>query len=323
MQRAPKGRALSFLDAILLCMLTRYEQGSLTWIDLISPTQAEVRQLMQEFGLHPLVAQELLVPSIKSKGDRYDDHLYLVLNFPALHGGRERRADQEIDFIIGKRFFITARYENINPLHSFSRAFEAETLLGRTRRELSGTHLFASMMKSLYHGLILECDVMQERLMEIEERIFSGDERSMVARISHVGRSMHNFKQTLSPHREILQSLELPGEKMFGREFVYYLHSVMGEEARVGRTLEHLRESLFELRETNNSLLSTKQNEIMKTLTIMAFVTFPLTLVSSIFGMNTTWLPIVGMPGDFWIILSIMFVMAVGFFMYFKRKGWL
>jgi magnesium transporter len=61
----------------------------------------------------------------------------------------------------------------------------------------------------------------------------------------------------------------------------------------------------------------------MKTLTIMAFVTFPLTLVSSIFGMNTHYLPIVGLPGDFWIVTGTMLALAICFFLYFKRKGWL
>ncbi len=304
-------------------MLTRYEQGSLTWIDLVTPTNGEVRQLMEEFGLHPLVAQELLVPSQKSKAEKYEDHLYLVLNFPALHTAAHGHSEQEIDFVIGKNFFISARYENVNPMHSFARSFEAEALVGRNRGPLRGHHLFTSMMKSLYHGLIVECDVLSERLMEIEDRIFSGDERSMVARISSVGRTMHNFKKTLTPHREILESMDLPGEKLFGREFVYYLHSILGEFSRVERTLDHLRESLVELRETNNSLLTTKQNSIMKNFTVLAFVFLPLSFIAGLFGMNTMNNPVVGNPFDFWIIVGLMALIGALCLLYFKRKDWL
>ena len=304
-------------------MLTRYEQGNLTWIDLVTPSQGEVRQLMHEFGLHPLVGQELMNPSQKSKVDKYEDFIYLVLHFPTLRGAHQERPEQEIDFIIGKSFFITARYENINPLHSFAKAFEVESVLGRASNHMHGNHLFTSMMRNLYRGLLTECDVVSMRLMEIEERIFSGDERSMVAQISQVGRTLHNFRQALTPHREILQSLELPGEKLFGREFVYYLHTILGEYSRVERTLENLYLSLVELRETNNSLLSTKQNETMKTLTVLAFIFLPLTFVGQIFGMNTVNNPIIGGPFDFWIILAGMGMLAGVFFLYFKRKDWL
>lgn len=278
---------------------------------------------MHEFGLHPLVAEQLLSPSQKAKVERYDNFFYLILTFPTLRGGHMNRPEQEIDFCVGKNFFITARYENINPLHSFAKVFEVRSVLGRGGPQTPSAAIFASMLGNLYQGLIAECDALGLRLGEIEERIFKGDERSMVAELSHVGRSIHDFRQALSPHKDLLRSLEAPGEKLFGREFAYYLQSVSREFRRVEEALENLRDALKELRGTNNSLLTTKQNEIMKTLTIMAFVTFPLTLVSSIFGMNTSWLPIVGLPGDFWIIGGIMVAMAISFFIFFKRKGWL
>jgi LPXTG-motif cell wall-anchored protein len=55
----------------------------------------------------------------------------------------------------------------------------------------------------------------------------------------------------------------------------------------------------------------------------MAFVTFPLTLFASLFGMNTLSLPLTGYKGDFWTIVGIMSVAAVCFFTYFRYKKWL
>ena len=83
-------------------MLTRYEQGSLTWIDLVTPTDVEVRAVMHEFGLHPLVAEQLLAPSQKSKFERYEGIFYVRLPFPTLHGSRHPRHVQAIDVCGGK-----------------------------------------------------------------------------------------------------------------------------------------------------------------------------------------------------------------------------
>ena len=80
---------------------------------------------------------------------------------------------------------------------------------------------------------------------------------------------------------------------------------------------------LNELRETNNSLLSTKQNEIMKVLTIVSFIAYPLTILAALFQMNTKYTPIVGMPNDFWIVTGTMFIVAIIFYLYFKSKKWL
>lgn len=37
-------------------MISRYTYKKLVWVDVQSPTQDEVRSLMEEFGVHPLVA---------------------------------------------------------------------------------------------------------------------------------------------------------------------------------------------------------------------------------------------------------------------------
>jgi magnesium transporter len=179
------------------------------------------------------------------------------------------------------------------------------------------------MVTSLYRALVNECDIIEKHLVDIEDRIFDGKERTMVLQISKTGRVIYDFRQILLPHREMLRSLESAGMQLFGQEFLYYVHNVQGEFERVSHAVEHLRESLVELRETNNSLLSTKQNEVMKMFTVIAFLFLPLTFVEGLFQMNTHSTPILGVPGDFWIITGFMTLLVVGFFVYFKRKGWL
>lgn len=277
---------------------------------------------MHEFGIDPIVAEELLLPSFKSKVERRGDAIYTILHFPKLRGS-SGRADQEIDFLVGKHFLITTHYENIDPLHSFAKAFEVSGVLGNEGTHTHGGHLFISMISQLYQALGSECDALHEQLESIEDRIFGGDEKRMVFELSHVGRTIHDFRQALLPHRDILSSFEGPAARMFGSEFSYHVRAAEGTYSRVERTLENLRDSLDELRETNNALLSTKQNEVMKVLTVMSFIVLPLTLISQLFGMNSLHSPIVGLPGDFWIITGGLVLLGLIFFLYFKKKGWL
>ncbi len=302
-------------------MITRYAQRNLTWVDLVAPSAQEVRSIMSEFELDPVLAEELTSPSPKSKAERRGQLLYLVLHFPALRA-LNSRPEQEIDFIIGKNFLITTRYSNIDPLHSFAKAFEVNSVLHRSGAEHGG-HLFVGMARDLYHSLLIECDRLHERLDGVEDKIFAGREREMVAQISINGRMIHDFRRTLEPHKLMLESLEPHGERIFGAGFSYHTRALLGEYERVRHTLEYLREWLSELRETNNSLLSTKQNDIMKNLTIMAFVTFPLSLMVGLFAIDAHSNPILNLEYGFWIILGILLVSSVCFITFFKYKKWL
>ncbi len=303
-------------------MLLRHEHNGLTWIDLESPTRDEVRHVMTEFNIERLVSEELLLPSSKPRSEFYPGYVYLVLHFPALRHTHKHR-EQEIDFVIGKKFLISTHYETIDHIHNFEKVFEVNSALETSNIGDHAGFIFFSMLKRLYKGIEHELEFVRKDLGRTEENIFSGQEIHMVEAISRSARDLLNLRQTVEPHREALHTLESEGGRFFGDDFVPYLRALSNEYYRVHNHIMRLTESLHELRETNNSLLSTKQNETMKIFTIMAFLTFPLTLIAAIFSMDVRDTPIVGVPGDFWIIIGLMILVAFTLVSVFKYKKWI
>ena len=112
-------------------MISRYKYRDLVWVDMERPSHEEVRQIMEEFEIHPIVADELLSPSLRPKVDRYENFIYLILHFPAIRHSHNN-SSQEVDFIIGKKFIITVRYELLDPLHKFSKVFEVNSILNKS-----------------------------------------------------------------------------------------------------------------------------------------------------------------------------------------------
>lgn len=304
-------------------MLTPYKYKKLTWIDLESPSNDEIKKIMRDYDLHPDVAEEMLSPSLKPKVELYKDFIYLILHFPAIKHTHNKQKVQEIDFVVGKNFLITTRYDTIDAIHKFSKEFEVNTILKKSSIGNHAGFLFYFLVKKLYKSLSHELEYMESNLEKIEGHIFKGKERAMVRALSEANRELIDFKKAITYHEEVLDALEIAGVQMFGKDFTYYLRTVVAEYRRVRDMLRNSREFLAELRATNDSLLTTKQNEVMKILTIMAFVTFPLSLIAGIFGMNTVSTPVIGITGDFWIVLSLMVVITATMFWYFKRKNWL
>ena len=101
-------------------MVSRYTHRHITWVNLSSPTPGEIRELMTEFDIHPLVAEELLSPSAKPKVEQFQSSLFLILHFPYFRG-RTGATHMEVDFIVGKDFIVTAHYEEADLLYGFKR----------------------------------------------------------------------------------------------------------------------------------------------------------------------------------------------------------
>ena len=138
------GHLRAFLKALRYTeiMITKQEMNGITWIDADSPTKDEVKALMEEYHIHPLIAEELLLPSVKPKVDRYDNCIYLIMHFPALRHTHSGGREQEVDFVIGKQFIITAHYDTIDPIHKFSKVFEVNAILAKTNVGEHSGHLF-------------------------------------------------------------------------------------------------------------------------------------------------------------------------------------
>lgn len=303
-------------------MISRYKYRDLVWIDMESPTNDEVREVMEEFDIHPIVADELLGPSLRPKVDSYENFIYLILHFPALRHSHKHK-EQEVDFIIGKKFLITVRYELLDPLHKFSKVFEVNSILEKSDIGKHAGFLFFYMIRKIYASLGHELSVIGDNLKDIEEKIFLGKEREMVEELSVIHRDVLEFHRALRMHRSVLQSLSVTCETFFGASFRHYTENIIGEYLKVEELLEDQKDMLNELRSTNDSLLSTKTNEIMKVLTVTAFTVLPATMIGQIFGMSTDYLPLMHHPQGFWIVLGIMILIATSTFIFFKRKEWL
>lgn len=304
-------------------MLHRHEYKNLVWIDLESPTVEEVRRVADEFNVHPVVADELLSPTLRPHTEKYDNHLYLVLHFPSLERSRGQVPEQEVDFIIGKKFIITTRYEELPSFIEFRKVFEVNAALEEDHFTDNSFDIFLLLAKRLYRTVDGQIDDIRETLERIEDQIFKGQEKEMVISLSKVGRDILNLKQALDPHQDILSSLASLTDSFAGEEYVARVRAIESMYYRSRKHITRIWQTLTELRETNNSLLTTKQNEVMKIFTILAFVTFPLSLIASVFGMNTTYMPFVGTRYDFWIIVGVMGFTTFLMFLYFRHKNWL
>lgn len=306
-------------------MLHRNTYKNLIWIDLESPTTDEIREVVDEFGIDQVVGDELLSPTHRTHTERHSEYLYLVLHFPTLEHPQNVAVapEQEVDFIVARKFIITVRYEALSVFTEFQKAFEVNASIQTEHFTENPFDIFLLLTKRLYRNVDEEIDIVRTRLDAIENEIFEGNEKEMVVALSKAGRDILNLKQALDPHQDVLSSLTEETADFAGKEYLIRVRAIESRYYRSKKHVTRIWQTLAELRETNNSLLSTKQNEVMKTLTIMAFVTFPLMLISSIFGMNTQALPIVGAENDFWIIIGIMILATMGMFIYFLRKRWL
>lgn len=297
---------------------------TLTWHHFHKPEAGDIKWLDDAFHFHPMVLAELTRPTMRPKVESYDHYLYLVLHFPIFDPKKRRTRSVECDFILTPKELITAAFEPIPPLDELFTKCSADKSCEDLYASRTPGHLFCRVVRELYSFALRELDHIEENINRVESRVFSGHrEERLLEELSFIRRDVIDFRRAVKPQQPTLESLVHQGAQIYGNGIKPFFEGLIGDYMKVWNLLENHKEAIDALYDNNATVLSIKQNESMRILSIMAFITFPLMLFAALFSMNTKDTPILGQDFDFWIILTAMVLATLGMFAFFKSKRWL
>jgi magnesium transporter len=298
---------------------------NLTWIDIIDPDKKDLKFLEETFNFHPIVLKELTSPALRPKVEDYDGYIFMILHFPIYSPDEKTTQSVELDFLITHDTLITIRYGKLQPLQDLWKKCQKDEEVPVLRG--SSALLLHCILQELNNFSLRQIDHITKKIDDVEKKIFkiksTKEETEIVEKITLIRRDILDFRRTIKPQAAILKSLKTRGIEFFGKKLMPYFIDIMGDYSGIWDLLENHKETIESLQEANDSLLSNRTNLVMKVLTMFAVIVFPLTLLAAIFGMNTQYLPIVGMKHDFWIVLIIMTIGTVIMLLLFKKKKWL
>lgn len=298
------------------------ENKNLIWIDITEPTDGDIKYIKDKFPIHELTLKTI-IPSIHHPDiDIFENYISIILHYPRNEEGQNVEI-YELDIIAGKNFLVTSHYKQIKPLNfileeCLSSETKKEEYLGR------GTDALLFYILNKFLKRILEkTDEIGENVDSIEKIIFIEKEREMVKRISYLKKRILSFWRAIDPQEEVFYSLKATGVNFFGPESRHYFSILSRINKRIESSLRTYKETIESLEETNHILVNLKMNEVIKILTVFSVVMLPLTLLASIWGMNTNFLPFADKAIDFWLIMGLMFITLFIMLSYFRIKKWL
>lgn len=282
------------------------------WINLEKPTEADLTHLGKEFGIQPVILEELKNPSARGHVEAYKDYLFFIYYFPVYDRDDESSVRTEIDFVVTKDAVITVHYDPMKKVMDGFIPSPSDSSLGIAYQLLE--HLIGFEERQLRH--------IREKVELIGKEIFKDKEKEVLEQITYLKRDVSEYRIIARLQGPVLHSLLAKGKKFWGDSAEAYLNDLISDQLKVVNQIDDYRETISDFEDTNNQLMNLKINTAMKTFTSLSFLTFPFMLIAAIFSMNTRDMPLVNAPGAFWIITGVMAAGMIALAVYFKRKGW-
>ena len=203
----------------------------------------------------------------------------------------------------------------------FRRCEEDDVLRQQLFSKGSGRLLY-EVLDDLFDYCFPILDKIGHKLDSLEDDVFEGRSEEVVRDISNVKQEIISYRKIIKPERSTLRLLERHTERFLPEALELYFDDIVDAAERIWDLLDNYKEVVEALESTNESVISHRQNDVLRVLTVFSVVLLPLTLISGIFGMNVVF-PGFDTRWMFWVIVGLMVGTLVGSLGFFRYKKWL
>ncbi len=298
--------------------------AGLTWIHLEAPSLTHAQELADRFGWHPLDVEDVMSKRQRPKIDDYADEGYLfgVLHFPIYDRASRRLNAAELDVFVGPNYLVTLPSVELLPVSRLFRRCEEDEQFREQLLSKGSGRLLYEVLDDLFDYCFPILDKIGHKLDALEDDVFEGRSEEVVRDISNVKQEIISYRKIIKPERSTLRVLERHVERFLPEELDLYFDDIVDAAERIWDILDNYKEVVEALESTNESVISHRQNDVLRVLTVFSVVLLPLTLITGFFGMNVKF------PGfdtlwAFWVIFAGMAVTLIGVLAFFRFKRWL
>jgi len=273
--------------------------NDLTWINIDRPTEREIEYLAKNYPFHPLDLDDCLSRIQRPKIDEYKPYLFLVFHFPVFN--KETRVISTSQVFKECQIDEESRQENFNQ---------------------GSSYLLYRIVDRLVDYCLPILNKIGNNIEDVEDNIFGDKMPRAIKEISMLRRDVISFRRIIWPMRAVLGSLEPKVRRFTKEDLSVYFGDMVDHADKIWDGLDEYKEVIEGLNDTHDSLATNRTNEVIRTLTIIATILLPLTLLASIYGMNIP-LPFQESGRSILGVLVVWIIIVSGMLYFFRKHHWI
>lgn len=297
---------------------------SFLWLGLYEPDEGLLREVQGQLGLHDLAVEDAHNAHQRPKIEFFGDSMFVVLRTAQKLGLGSEPGEAvrfgETHVFVGARYIVTVRHGASSPYTGVrTRCESAPAQLARG----PGYPLYA-ILDFVVDNFVPIVDDLEDELEELEELIFRGEHRAdTTLRMYELKREIVAIRRATTPLPEICGVLLRTENPLLPPAIQPYFRDVYDHVVRLNDTTETIREMLNTALSASLSLVSVRQNEVVKRLASWGAILAVPTLVASFYGMNFKNMPELYWEYGYPVVVGLCLSLCGLLFWRLKKAEWL
>ncbi len=287
------------------------EQEMLYWIDAYEPTPEHLANIEQALPIKLVEERQhsLEHPEIRVA----QEFLFLRWQFlePSKSGAIRR---QPLELYLGANFLLCIHHYPRDEACAVPRELPEFMENERTPQQSAAQLLYRIMLGSLENYWNVS-DTLSLDIMRDQEQVFSGDaDNQAVSKLRSYGGRNVDLRRLVAAHRRVVLRLIRGDVALIPNEIANRFLDVYDQLNGIEIEIQNNNDIISSSYDMELNIISTRLNEVMKKLTIVATIFLPLAFLVGVYGMNFKNMPELGWR--FGYLLALILLLVIGFGMY-------
>jgi len=279
----------------------------------------KLQKLGEHFGIHPLILEDIFNVNHMPKVEDLDKSMFISLKNLSWDEKDEVIESEQISLFLATNVLISFEEKDNNIFEQIIIRLEAGKGKGRVRQEDYLCYLLIDHIVDNYYILL---DHTEEQMEDLEKLLIDNPTNELSHSFLRLKKNLMLLRKTINPLKEEIRFLAREESGVISEYTRQYLTDINDHLSFIIQSIDSSREmisSMMDLLMANNA---NRMNSIMKTLTLVSTIFIPMTLVSSIYGMNFEFMPELHWKYGYYVFLAGLTTMGVTMYIYMKRKNW-
>jgi magnesium transporter len=293
---------------------------SVVWVNVGGIHKLEVLEAFgKQFGLHPLLLEDIANTDQRPKLDDYETYFFLVTKMLSLTERQEVTVEQ-VSLVLGRNFVLSFQENGTDVFQPVRERLRG----GKGRMRQSGAdYLFYALVDTIVDQYFAVLESVGEQIESLQQVVVADPRSETLREIHALKRQLLFLRRAVWPLRDVMNNLSRSDCPFLEQGTKVFFRDVYDHVVQIVDTIETLREMVSASLDIYLSSVSYRLNAVMRVLTVITTVFMPLSFIASIYGMNFEYMPELKSEWGYPLVLGVMGVVGVGMLAVFRKKRWL
>lgn len=296
------------------------ENKHVSWINIDGLRRKDIESISEHYGIHPLIAEDILSLNQRPKMDEVDTILYCLLNMLYYNENSQTVELEQISIVLGKNFVITfqedPKRDVFNPIRDRLKMPNSKL------RQRGADYLCYSMLDLIVDSYFFVMEKLGDRIEQVEEEVIRNSNTRSLAKINHLRKELIVLKRNIAPVRDLINGIIRSESDLLEERTTKYFKDVYDHITQAYDLSENYRDVMISMQDLYINNVNLKMNEVMKVMAIVTCLLAPATVIGGIFGMNFQIIPLLHNKWGFYVSVALMLLIPLWMLRMFRKRGW-